>query len=146
MTRFVDIPPVWMVVFGLGAFLLARYLPVATLDLPDWLGWLIGAGGLTWALAASVLFLMRKTPVEPHQTPAILLVEGPFRVNRNPIYTGMTIILIGWAFVLGTASAFIPPIIFPFLITRRFILDEERTLIATFGTKAEEYLSRTRRW
>lgn len=58
----------------------------------------------------------------------------------------MTIILIGWAFVLGAASAFIPAFVFPFLVTRRFIFGEEQGLIATFGSEAEEYLSRTRRW
>lgn len=146
MSRFFDIPPFWLIAFGLGSFLLARYLPVAIIDLPDWLGWLVCAVGFCWALAAGVLFLARKTPLEPHRIPEVLLVEGPFRVNRNPIYTGMAIVLIGWALVLGAVSALIPAFVFPFLITRRFILGEERGLIAAFGGKAEEYLSWTRRW
>ncbi len=146
MARFVDVPPFWLIVFGLCSFLLARYVPVASIDLPDWFGWLVCAAGLAWALAAGALFLVRKTPVEPHRIPEVLLVEGPFRVNRNPIYTGMTIVLIGWALVLGAASAFIPAFAFPFLITRRFILGEERGLTAAFGIEAEKYLSRTRRW
>lgn len=146
MSRFVDIPPVWMVAFGAAALLLARSLPVVSFAAPGWLGWLVCGAGFVWALAAGGLFLARKTPVEPHHTPRVLLVEGPFRWNRNPIYTGMTIILIGWALVLGSASAFIPAIVFPFLITSRFILDEERALMAAFGRQAEEYLARTRRW
>lgn len=146
MSRFVDIPPVWMVAFGAAALVLAQLLPIASFAAPDWLGWLVGAAGLAWAVAAGGLFLARKTPVEPHHTPRILLVEGPFRWNRNPIYTGMTVMLAGWAIVLGAASAFLPAILFPLLITRRFILDEERALIAAFGPQAEAYLSRTRRW
>lgn len=146
MSKFADIPPTWMVACALAAFLLARYLPIASFAVPDWIGWLVCGAGFLWALAAGGVFLARKTPVEPRHTPRVLLVEGPFRWNRNPIYTGMTTILIGWALVLGSASAFIPAIVFPFLVTRRFILDEERALIATFGAEAEEYLSRTRRW
>lgn len=146
MSRFVDIPPVWMVAFGAAALVLARLLPIVSFAAPDWLGWLVVAAGLAWGLAAGGLFLARKTPVEPHHTPRILLVEGPFRWNRNPIYTGMTVMLVGWAIVLGAVSAFLPAILFPLLITWRFILDEERALMAAFGPQAEAYLSRTRRW
>jgi protein-S-isoprenylcysteine O-methyltransferase Ste14 len=135
-----------MIAFGLSAFLLARYLPVVTFNLPDWVGWLICAAGFSWAFAAGALFMARKTPVEPRRNPTVLLVEGPFRVNRNPIYTGMTIVLVGWACVLGAASAFVPALLFPLLITWRFVLGEERRLIATFGHDAEAYLSRTRWW
>lgn len=77
MSRSFDLPPLWMIAFGFGAFLLALYLPIATFNLPDWLGWLICAAGFAWALAAGVLFLARKTPVEPRRVPAVLLVEGP---------------------------------------------------------------------
>ncbi|MCW5717617.1 MAG: isoprenylcysteine carboxylmethyltransferase family protein [Bauldia sp.] len=146
MLRFVDIPPVWMLAFGLAAVLLDRALPVASVAVPDWVGWIVCGAGLAWALAAGVLFLARRTPVEPRHEPQVLLVEGPFRWNRNPIYTGMTMVLLGLAIILGSVSAFIPAIAFPFLITWRFVRDEERALAAAFGTRAEEYLARTRRW
>jgi len=146
VSRFVDIPPVWMLALGAAALALARLLPIVSFATPDWLGWLVVGAGLTWGLAAGGLFLARKTPVEPHHTPRILLVEGPFRWNRNPIYTGMTVMLVGWAIILGAASAFLPAILFPLVITWRFILDEERALVAAFGPQAEAYLARTRRW
>lgn len=145
-TRYIDVPPVWLIGCAAVAFVLARLVPAAHIGLPAWLGWLACAVGLVWAAAAVLLFLARKTPVEPRHHPKVLLVEGPFRINRNPIYSGMTLFLIGWAVVLGDVSALVPAVVFPFVITRRFILAEERSLIAAFGQEGEDYLARTRRW
>ena len=58
----------------------------------------------------------------------------------------MTVMLLGWAMVLGAVTAFLPVLVFPVIITRRFILDEEHRLRDAFGEKAERYLRRTRRW
>ncbi len=112
ITRFIDIPPVWLVVHAAVAFALARLVPVASIGLPVWLGWLACAAGFVWAAAATALFLARRTPVEPRHHPKVLLVEGPFRINRNPIYSGMTLSLIGWAIVLGDVSALVPAAVF----------------------------------
>lgn len=146
VARFVDIPPVWLIACAVGAFALARLLPIASIGLPAWVGWLACAGGFVWAAAAALLFLARKTPVEPRHEPLVLLVEGPFRINRNPIYSGMTLFLVGWAIVLGAVSALIPTVLFPLVITRRFIVEEERALLAAFGREGEDFLARTRRW
>ena len=146
LKRFVDLPPVWLLASAGVAWLLAQYLPLARLGLPDWLGWAIFALGLAWAASATVIFARKKTPVEPRKTPKVLLTTGAFRVNRNPIYTGMTVMLIGWALVLGAVTAFLPAIAFPFIITNRFVLKEEEELRAQFGPQAEEFFSRSRRW
>lgn len=76
----------------------------------------------------------------------MLLVEYHFRINRNPIYSGMTMMLLGWAIVLGALTAFVPVVVFPFIIARRFIADEEQRLRDAFGQAAEDYLGRSRRW
>jgi protein-S-isoprenylcysteine O-methyltransferase Ste14 len=146
MKEFPDLPPIWFLGCGAVSWLLARWLPVAALDLPDWIGWTLFGLGFVWAGSAAALFLKRKTPVEPRMTPKILLVDYHFRVNRNPIYTGLTIMLLGWAIVLGAATAFLPVLAFPVIITRRFIRDEERGLRDAFGGRAEDYLGRSRRW
>ena len=116
MKDFPDLPPVWLPGFAAIAWLLAKRAPVVVLDLPDWLGWAIFAFGFIWAGTAAALFLLRKTPVEPRHTPKVLLVEYHFRINRNPIYSGMTTMLLGWAIVLGALTAFVPVVVFPFII------------------------------
>ena len=146
MRGFPDLPPVWFTGAAAVAWLLARYIPVATLSLPRWLGWAVFAFGFFWAGSAALLFLVKRTPVEPRHTPRVLLADFHFQINRNPIYSGLTLMLFGWALVLGALTAFLPAAAFPIIITRRFIGDEERRLRAAFGKAAEEYLARTRRW
>ena len=146
MKGFPDLPPIWFLGSALLSWVIAKRVPLAVLDLPDWLGWGIFAVGFIWAGSAAALFLVKKTPVEPRTTPEVLLVEYHFRFNRNPIYTGMTVMLLGWAVVLGAVSAFLPVMAFPFIITSRFILDEEQQLRVAFGQMARDYLARSRRW
>ena len=59
---------------------------------------------------------------------------------------GMTTMLLGSAIVLGAPTAFVPVAVFPFVIARRFIEDEEQRLRAAFGQAAEDDLGRSRRW
>ena len=146
MKGFPDLPPVWFVACGAVSWLLARLVPVAVLDLPRWLGWSIVAVGFIWAGSAAALFLIRRTPVEPRHTPKVLLVGYHFRVNRNPIYSGLALMLLGWAIVLGALTAYLPVVVFPVIITSRFVVDEERRLRAAFGQAADDFFARTRRW
>ena len=146
MKDYLDLPPVWLLGSAAAAWLLARLVPVTVLDLPEWLGWALFAFGFVWAATAAALFLLRRTPVEPRHTPKVLLVEYHFRINRNPIYSGMVTMLLGWAIVLGAVTAFVPAFVFPFIITHRFIADEERRLREAFGQAADDFLDRSRRW
>lgn len=141
---FPDLPPIWAAAAAVLAWGLAQVFPQA--HLPAAPGWVLMAAGLALILWAASWFRARRTTIEPHRTPTTLIVEGPFRINRNPIYTGMTLILVGWAFVLGAAAALLPALLFPGLVTRRFILGEETALRSAFGSEAERYLSATRRW
>ena len=93
-----------------------------------------------------VWFRRKKTPVEPNHKPRALIVEGPYRINRNPIYTGLALILIGWALALGAVTALIPALAFGPIISRRFVAPEEKTLLEAFGEEAETFFRRTRRW
>jgi protein-S-isoprenylcysteine O-methyltransferase Ste14 len=129
---------------ALVAWGLARTIPLA--PLPATPGWVLGGAGLALMLWAAWWFRLRRTTIEPHGQPRALIVEGPFRLNRNPIYTGMALILAGWAFVLGAVTALIPAALFVAIITQRFIPAEEAALRRAFGDDAEEWLAATRRW
>ncbi|MEM8869990.1 MAG: methyltransferase [Pseudomonadota bacterium] len=140
-----DMPPVWLALFALVAWALGRFVPVVTFDvaivgrIAIWLGIAIIVWSAFW-------FWRKKTPIEPGHAPKALIVEGPYRINRNPIYTGLAIILLGFALNQGALSALLPALLFPLLITRRFILAEEAMLREGFGAEAECYIGRTRRW
>ncbi len=145
---FPDLPPVWAAGTLAAQWVAAEWLPILRLDggWVDAVGWLFVAAGLGLAIWAALWFARKKTTIEPRDTPRTLIVEGPFRVNRNPIYTGMALVLIGAGLILGALSALVLAFAFPWIITRRFIAGEEAALLAAFGLDADAYIATTRRW
>lgn len=141
---FPDLPPVWFVGAAGASWLLAQYAPIARF--PEGFGRVFILAGLVLIGWAGIWFWRKQTPIEPGHMPRALIVEGPYRINRNPIYTGLSLILAGFAIGLAAVSAFLPVLLFPWIITRRFVLPEEAALRAVFGPEAERYLARTRRW
>ena len=91
-------------------------------------------------------FWRKKTTIEPHHTPTALIVEGPYRLSRNPIYLALLVLLVGYVLRLGSLSPVLLPLLFFWVLTRRFIEPEEEALRRAFGDEAEAYLARTRRW
>ena len=146
MKKFPDLPPIWALAMAMLSWLLAGIFPVLLLPPLPLAATLVGAGGLTLILWSAFWFRRKQTSIEPHHTPTALIVEGPYRLSRNPIYLGMALILAGLALWFGAVSSWLPVLAFPVIITRRFIDREEAALRAAFGSEAEDYLTRTGRW
>ncbi len=146
MKQNLDLPPIWGLAMIALAGLLAWLLPLWRFDPPVWLAVALVVGGFGLMLWTLAWFKMKATPMMPRQVPTALIVEGPFRINRNPIYSGMVLVILGAAFWFGALSALLPVIAFPLIITSRFIKEEEDGLRAVFGAQADEYFSKTRRW
>jgi protein-S-isoprenylcysteine O-methyltransferase Ste14 len=110
----------------------------------------IGAAPLVLGVLLNVTadreFKRHETTVKPFQRSSALVTAFPFSVSRNPMYLGMALLLLGVALLLGTATALVPVVIFPFVVDRVFIRVEERMLAETFGREWEEYRARVRRW
>jgi protein-S-isoprenylcysteine O-methyltransferase Ste14 len=107
----------------------------------------IGAAGAAVALWCIFTFAMigRGTPA-PFDPPRRLVIQGPYRFVRNPMYIGAGLALAGAALfykslpLLGYAGFF-------FLATHLFVVwYEEPTLRRTFGQEYEAYCRRVRRW
>ena len=111
------------------------------------LGMVVGASGAALALWCIATFVVigRGTPA-PFDPPRRLVVAGPYRWVRNPMYIGAGLALAGaavfyqsWA-VLGYCGAFL-------VVTHLFVtVYEEPTLRETFGDSYLEYCRRVRRW
>jgi protein-S-isoprenylcysteine O-methyltransferase Ste14 len=146
--HFPDLPPIWTAGFAVALYLVAQFVPVVEFGFPglNLLAYAVSAAGLALILWSALWFRRKKTTIEPFNRPSSLIVEGPYRINRNPIYLGMFIILLGIALWLGAASAVALCLLFPVIITRRFIANEEKDLREIFGAEAEDYFSKTRRW
>ena len=112
---FPDLPPVWALGILAVQWGLARALPVVRLDGAAFAvpGWALVAAGFGLALWAALWFRRKRTSIEPRDTPAALIVEGPYRMSRNPIYAGMALALIGAGLLLGAFSSVAAAFAFP---------------------------------
>ncbi|MBR6492337.1 MAG: isoprenylcysteine carboxylmethyltransferase family protein [Paludibacteraceae bacterium] len=75
----------------------------------------------------------------------LLMTDGPYRLNRNPMLTGTLTYLTGWITWLWTWQAVLVWAIF-FAIMFVQVLTEEKRLRKDFGKEYDEYCKRTRRF
>lgn len=103
----------------------------------------IGLGLNVWA---DGLFKKHRTEVKPFRASSTLVVEGPFRFSRNPMYVGMLAVLGGAAVLAGTLTPFFVLIVMGWLLTAHFVVREERHMEEQFGDPYRAYKARVRRW
>jgi len=119
----------------------------ATTGAPHVTGMIMVAIGTAIALwcVFTFVFIGKGTPA-PFDPPRKLVIRGPYRFVRNPMYIGAGMTLAGAAFYYESLSILIYSCLF-FLITHLFVvLYEEPTLRRTFGDEYEAYFRRVRRW
>ena len=86
------------------------------------------------------------TSVVPVYPARALVLRGPYRFSRNPMYVAMALLYFGiccWALALW------PLLFLPFvliIIQRSVIGREEAYLVRRFGDDYQRYLSQVRRW
>jgi protein-S-isoprenylcysteine O-methyltransferase Ste14 len=110
-------------------------------------GMLLGASGAALALACILTFVFvgRGTPA-PFDPPRRLVVQGPYRLVRNPMYLGAVLALAGAALFYQSVALFGYAGLF-LLTTHLFVvLYEEPTLRRTFESEYEAYCRRVGRW
>jgi protein-S-isoprenylcysteine O-methyltransferase Ste14 len=137
---------VGLIVFGI----ILRYL-VGPLTLPaaDWTR-LLGAGlllaGVAVIISARTLFVRTGQSPAPWKPSPELILQGPYRFTRNPMYLGLTCIQAGLG--LGTGNAWIALLAPVALLIVHFIAvrPEEKYLTEKFGPSYREYCLRVRRY
>jgi len=83
---------------------------------------------------------------EPMQTPSNLVVAGPYRYSRNPLYLGALIALFGLVIVWSSLVVFLG-VIFIYIVFRYvFVGREEVILEDAFGDEYRDFKRRVRRW
>lgn len=110
------------------------------------LGIVLVAGALSLIGWAVRVFEQHGTTHKIHETPTVLVVTGPYRVSRNPMYVGISCILLGIAGFVGTLPVFLAPLAFLLTMNAVCIPREERTLERIFGQAYLDYTDRVRRW
>ncbi len=111
-----------------------------------YLGLLPLAAGVALNVVSARSFERHGTPIRPGSTSSSLVIDGPYRVTRNPMYLGMALILLGTGLMLGSVVSLTVVPVFLRLLTRGFIVREERMLSARFGADYDAYRRRVRRF
>lgn len=135
-------------------------LPSALVLLNERLGWprwenpvfdaagtVLVVSGVGLCLHCAWLFrtLGRGTPV-PVQPPDRLVVSGPFRFARHPMYVGYVAIGAGVYLIEGHLALLLYPVAL-FLLAQLYLVKlEEPRLAERFGEEYEEYCRRVPRW
>jgi len=141
-------PPAWLLANVVAMVALGFLFPVIRV-IPSpyrYLGILPILAGVAVNVWADGLFKRAKTTVKPSETPTSLIVEGPFRFSRHPMYLGMCAVLAGVAALLGALTPWlvVPP--FVAAMEMLFIRSEEKAMRQAFGESYQEYKRRVRRW
>jgi protein-S-isoprenylcysteine O-methyltransferase Ste14 len=145
-------PPLLPIITIVAGHLLGRLVPI--LDAYDlaapgryWVGGLITAAAVlllgVWPIRQ---FIKTGQDVKPWTPTPEIVVTGPYRFTRNPMYLMMVIVCIGFAIILSDAWTVILTPVCGYLIYRVAIRHEEVYLEGKFGDSYRDYKARVRRW
>jgi len=134
-------------------YLPARILAWSGIMRPSAMGWpqvsglVIGTAGAVVALSCvcAFAFIGKGTPA-PFDPPRNLVVRGPYRFVRNPMYIGAALAVAGASLFYQSIQllAFVAGFL---LVTHLFVvLYEEPTLRRLFGSDYLTYCQRVHRW
>lgn len=143
-------PPVVVLGFGALMWAAAPRSPSFVLQGPWALALAVGCALVGVGLLASGFMGFRRagTTIDPTRPGAAssLVTGGIYRITRNPMYVGMTLVLAGWAVFLQSWWALLGPVAFVSFITVFQIRPEEQALRAKFGASFDAYAAQVRRW
>jgi protein-S-isoprenylcysteine O-methyltransferase Ste14 len=141
-------PPFFFLVSIIAMILLHLYAPIGRWINYPWrsAGIVLIVAGLVLGAGSGMFFRKLGTNPRPGARATLVVKTGPFRFTRNPMYVGLTTILVGVAILLGTFS---PLIVLPFFfifVHTQFVLKEEKLMEEWFGESYLEYKRKTPRW
>lgn len=152
----VVVPPPVMYALGFAVgYAIDRWAPVALFGAGTpgaaalWrkvIAWvLIVAAG--WLMVSAILlFRDAGTSPIPHKPVTALVVHGPYRFTRNPMYLGFAVLYLGVTLLVNSLW---PLVLLPIvlgIIHRWVIVREEAYLTRAFGDDYRAYQARVRRW
>ena len=142
-------PPIWMFIFLALAGAASRLHPWkhhAELRIV-WLGITLVVLGLVLSQSAFFLFRSEGTEVRPDsESNKKLVVRGPYRVTRNPMYLGLLLVSLGIALWVGTPPMYAVPVLMFLVADWVHIPFEEAKMRRQFGAAYEDYTQHVRRW
>lgn len=146
--RKILVPPLMLVLCIVGMILLHKYgtPTILVADSVRSIGYLLLALGIILPAWSAYIFRQRETNIIPYKSPDKMVVEGPFRFSRNPMYLGMLLVTIGVAVRLGSLESLMFVVLFFAVANWWYIPFEEMKMKAVFGEAFDDYKAKVRRW
>ena len=139
-------PLIFAVGWVLGLVLHARFPARLVAGPSRLLGGLLTAAGVSLIASAIATLRAAGTDPRPDRPTTALVIEGPYRHTRNPIYLGLASIYAGLLLVVGTPwPALLLPAVLA-VVDQGVVAREERYLARRFGDAFTKYTVRVRRW
>ena len=141
-------PPIVTLFFGLCIYLSRSYFPVFSGSALNVLSIFFFVYGIFVFAAAVISFKKQKTTVNPIsiENASSLVVSGIFKQTRNPMYLGMSFVLLGLTFKFNVIGGLLFTGIFMLFITIFQIKPEEVAMEKLFGQEWKDYTKNVRRW
>ncbi len=146
--RKILVPPLMLILCIIGMILLHRYgsPTIVVTEGARMVGFLLLALGVILPAWGAYIFRRRETNIIPYKSPDKMVMEGPFRFSRNPMYLGMLLVTMGVAVRLGSLESLIFVALFFAVANWWYIPFEEMKMEAVFGEAFDDYKSSVRRW
>jgi protein-S-isoprenylcysteine O-methyltransferase Ste14 len=134
---------------GTVAFLVPLFVlaPGGPGSFVTWLGLIpLGLGIVLLLACVREFYVAGRGTLAPWAPPQELVVTGPYRLSRNPMYVAVSLVLWGWAlgFRSWPLAAYAVAIMVAFHL--RIVLYEEPWLARTHREKWIDYKTRVPRW
>src|SRR5262245_45663632 len=97
-------PPAYLLLATLLMLTLHFLLPIRQIVCAPWryVGLVLMLAGIAYVLYGANVIERAGTTIKPFETSTTLVVQGPYRFSRNPIYLAMAVSLIGLAILAGS--------------------------------------------
>ena len=141
-------PPIVTVIFIGLIFGSTNYVSAVIFPFQNFISLATLLIGLGFMFLGVKEFKKLQTTVNPLNPEAAtsLVTSGVFSVTRNPMYLGMSFILLATSIFSGAWLGLLLILIFMGYITLFQILPEEKAMQDLFGETFEDYKARVRRW
>ena len=143
-------PPIVTLVMGAIMWLIARGVPALSFGMPGrrLIAAALAVAGVAFASMGAASFRRARTTVNPlkPESASSLVMSGVYRISRNPMYVGLSLVLLGWAVLLSNVLAFAIVPVFVLYMNRFQIGPEEVALERVFGEDYNGYRAKVRRW
>jgi len=121
-------------------------LPVGQRDVVQVVAWALTVGWLALTAASVGKFWRARTSIVPIRPANTLVMSGPYRFTRNPMYVGLALLTVALGLFADSwwPIALLVPVLV--MVDRFVIAPEERYLTRRFGADYIAYTDRVRRW